>query len=167
MTTIRPAAPRDRQRLIEMRNALQDHAEASNPHIWRFTQTGRSRIPDQVDEMLADPDALTLIAEEEGTPIGFIHGRVTRREEYAPAAVGFIGLIYVEERHRRKGTGTGLVRHLTALFRSRGAAEANLGYIAGNTQAESFWRGLGFTPVRVTANTPLDDLENRLAQPHG
>jgi GNAT superfamily N-acetyltransferase len=164
MPNIRPAAPRDRQRLIEMRTALQDHAEASNPHIWRLTQAGRSRIPEHVDEMLNAPDALTLIAEHEGTPIGFIHGRVTHREEYTPTAVGFIHLIYVEEHHRRRGTGTALVRCLAAHFRAQGAEEANLGYITGNTQAVRFWRSLGLTPVRVTANTPLDQLENRLAK---
>jgi len=164
MPTIRPATPRDRQRLTEMRTALQDHAEASNPHIWRLTQCGRARIPEQIDEMLSDPDAHTLIAEHEGTPIGFIHGHVTRRKEYTPTAVGFITLIYVEENQRRRGTGTALVRHLTARLKAQGAEEANLGYIAGNTQAERFWNSLGLTPVRITANTPLRDLENRVAQ---
>jgi len=164
MPTIRPATPRDRQRLTEMRTALQDHAEASNPHIWRLTQSGRARIPEQIDEMLSNPDAHTLIAEHEGTPIGFIHGRVTHRQEYTPTAVGFIALIYVEENQRRKGTGTALVRHLTARFKAQGAEEVNLGYITGNTQAERFWNSLGLTSVRITANTPLKDLENRLAQ---
>jgi GNAT superfamily N-acetyltransferase len=164
MPTIRPAAPRDRQCLIEMRTALQDHAEASNPHIWRLTQSGRARIPEQIDEMLNNPDTHTLIAEHEGTPIGFIHGRVTYRQEYTPTAVGFIDLIYVEENQRRKGIGTVLVGHLTARLKAQGAEEANLGYIASNTQAERFWNSLGLIPVRITANTPLRDLENRLAQ---
>jgi GNAT superfamily N-acetyltransferase len=165
-TTIRPATPQDKKSLTQMRNALQHHSEASNPHIWRLTKKGRPRIPDQVDEMLNDPDGLALIAEEEGTPIGFAYGRVTRREDYAPAAVGFINLIYVREGHRRRGTGTRMVRRLTDFFRSRDAEEANLGYIKGNTQGENFWKKLGFTTVRVTVNTPIDHLENRLsAQP--
>jgi len=38
-----------------------------------------------------------------------------------------------------------------------------LNYIKGNTQGENFYRKLGFEVVRVTANTPIENLEKHLA----
>lgn len=57
-----------------------------------------------------------------------------------------------------------MVREIYRYFRERGVEEANLNYILGNIEGEGFWRGLGFEPVRASANTPLKALEERLKQ---
>jgi len=163
MSTIRQATTQDRHHLTQMRHALQHHDQASNPHIWHITDQGKQKVPDQVDEMLSNQDGLVLIAEHDNRPIGFAYGSVTSREDYTPATVGFINLIYINEGHRRKGTGTRMVRRLTEFFKAHGAEEANLNYIKGNTQGENFYRKLGFEVVKVTANTPIENLEKHLS----
>jgi GNAT superfamily N-acetyltransferase len=164
MPTIREAKPTDRDELLRMRHALQRHDEASNPRIWHVTEEGKKHLDATVDEMLSDEDGIAVVAEENGKPIGFAWGHVAHRTDYAPRTVGFFRLIYLEEGHRRRGTGTRMVREICRYFGERGVEEANLNYILGNREAEGFWSGLGFEPVRASANTPLKALEERLRQ---
>jgi GNAT superfamily N-acetyltransferase len=164
MPTIREAKPTDRDELLRMRHALQRHDEDSNSRIWHITEEGKKRLDATVDEMLSDEDGLAVVAEEEGKPIGFAWGHVAHRTDYTPKTVGFIRLIYLKEGHRRGGTGTRMVREICRYFSEKGVEEANLNYILGNGEAEGFWSGLGFEPVRASANTPLKALEERLKQ---
>jgi GNAT superfamily N-acetyltransferase len=131
MTTI----PKDKPALTEMRLALQAHDEAHNPRIWHTTPEGKRRQADQVDAMLHDPDGTTLIAEENGEPTGFTWGTATTRPHYTPERVATINLIYVREGHRRRGTGTRLVRALCHHFAAQRVQEVTLNYIVGNPHA--------------------------------
>lgn len=160
--TIRKARPKDRDELLRMRLALQRHDEASNPRIWHATEEGKQLMGATVDEMLSDDDGLALVAEVDGEPVGFAWGHATHRTDYTPRTVGFIRLIYLKEGHRRQGTGTRMVRELCKYFKAEGMEEVNLNYILGNTEGEGFWTGLGFRPVRVSANTTLEALEKRI-----
>ena len=162
MATIRPATPEDRLHLIKMRHALQAHDESSNPHIWKITEEGRRQREEEIDAMLNDPDATTLVAEVDSTPIAFIHATVSNRTHVTPRTVGFINLIYVDPHHRRQGIATDLIRSACRTFTRRGAEEVNLNYIKGNTHAETLWKKLGLEPIRITASTPIEDLEKRL-----
>ena len=125
-----------------MRDRLQAHVKASNPRIWRYTGQGKRRLLTDVDTMLKDQEAITLIAEVDEESQGFISGRTSTREHMTPAHVGFIGLAYVEPEHRRKQVGTQLVRTLCTRFEAAEVEEVNLGYIHDNKEAADFWRGL-------------------------
>lgn len=164
MSTIREAKPTDKDELLTMGLALQWHDEASNPRIWKVTEEGKRRIDTTVDEMLSDEEGIAIVAEENGKPVGFAWGHVVHRTDYTPKAVGFIRLIYLKEEYRRRGTGTRMVWEICRFFRAKGVEEVNLNYILGNREGEGFWRGLGFEPVRVSANTPLKALEERIKQ---
>lgn len=159
---IREATPQDRDHIIRMRLALQAHDEASNPRIWQTTQTGRDAMADHVDAILADPDALLLVAEDEGAPVAFTWASVATRTDYTPESVGLINLIYVDPTHRRRGAATALIRRACAHFREHGAQEVNLNYVLGNTPAEALWTSLGLTPIKATANAPLQEVLRRL-----
>ena len=159
---IRQATPKDRPHITRMRLALQAHDEESNPHIWQTTQKGRTDMADHVDAILADPHGLLLVAETDGTPHAFTYATTSTRTDYTPQTVGFINLIYVDPTHRRQGTATALIRRACAHFREHGAQEVNLNYVLGNTPAQRLWNSLGLTPIKVTANTPLTNIENLL-----
>ncbi len=162
--TLREARPSDRDELIGMRLCLQEHAETSNSRIWHLTEEGRQRLSPNVDEMLSDEDSRVIVVEANGEIIGFAWGRVTRRTDYEPERVGFINIVYVKKAHRRRGVGANLVQDLCRFFRANDMEEVNLNYILGNREAEAFWNGLGFVPVRASANTTLENLEVRLRE---
>ena len=159
---IRQATPDDRPHIIRMRLALQAHDEASNPRIWQTTQKGRADMADHVDAILADPHGLLLVAESGGIPHAFTYTTTSTRPDYTPETVGFINLIYVDPTHRRQGTATALIRRACAHFREHGAQEVNLNYVLGNTPAEALWTRLGLTPIKATANAPLQEVLRRL-----
>jgi GNAT superfamily N-acetyltransferase len=162
--TIRRAKPSDIECLIEMRVKLQTHIEAHNPLVWRYTDEGRKEIGAQLDKFMENPDSITLVAEEDGATIGYADGLISRRTNLLPPTVGHIGTVYVEEPHRKRGVGTNLVKALCAHFSREGVDQVNLRYVKGNTEAEVFWKGLGFTPVITTALTSLEALERRILQ---
>lgn len=161
---LREARPSDRDELIRMRLCLQEHMETSNSRIWHLSEEGRQRLGPNVDEMLSDEDGRVIVVEANGNIIGFAWGRVTRRTDYEPERVGFINMVYIKEAHRRRGVGANLVQDLYRFFRENDMEEVNLNYILGNREAEGFWKGLGFVPVRASANTTLGDLEERLRE---
>jgi GNAT superfamily N-acetyltransferase len=165
--TIRRAKPSDREPLVEMRLLLQNHMEARSPIIWRYTDEGRRETGAQLDEFTENPNSITLVAEEDEHPIGYVDGLISRRTNLLPPTVGYIGTIYVREPHRKQGVGTRLVKELSNHFRREGVDQVNLRYVKGNTEAEEFWKSLGFKPVITTALTSLEELENRLRQRQG
>jgi hypothetical protein len=70
---IRDAGATDRDELVRMRLRMQEHMEAANPGIWRITEEGRRQIGPDIEGALSDEEGRVLIAEEEGTVIGFAH----------------------------------------------------------------------------------------------
>ena len=156
---IRPATPHDRPHLIRMRKALQHHLETANPRIWHTTPQAQPFLERHVDDLLRDEH--TYIAEDT-TPFAYIHGSVTHRTHLTPTTVGHLNGIYVDPPHRRQGTATALIRTLLTRFQEQGATEVNLRYIIGNPEAENLWNKLGLTPIIITANTPLHEMQQKL-----
>jgi len=56
------------------------------------------------------------------------------------------------------------VGELCKFFDAENVEEVNLRYILGNREGEGFWKGFGFKPVILTANTRLEELEARLRE---
>jgi len=162
MITIRAATPADRCHLIKMRLALQRRIEASNPRVWKTTDMSEKWQAHQVDEMLNDKEGTVLIAEKDDRSIGFAYGHIEVRNHLTPSCVGFIRLIFVNKDYRKHGIGTSLIEEIVNYFKSNGVEEVSLNYILGNSEAKEFWKKLGFTPIKVSANTSLEALEKKL-----
>lgn len=87
-----------------------------------------------------------VVAEEEGTVVGFAHGAVRLQPDHlAGGPVGSITHVYVRPEYRRGGTARALVAVLADWFAQRNVARTELTVVAGNPAALAFWRSLGFT----------------------
>ena len=160
--TIRRAASSDAEEIVELRLLLQEHAEKSNPLIWRTTEEGKRLLKQKVENDLADSNIHVLLAEADGEIIGYVQGEVTSRSEYMPRTVGQISLMYVVKQSRRKGVGRRLMKELCKFFDSNKAEDLTVRYIIGNKEAEGFWRKLGFESIIMTSSTYLRELEFKL-----
>lgn len=158
----REAQPKDKNQLLEMRLLMQRHMEASNTRIWHMTEKGKQEIGTEIDQMLSDEVGRVMVAEMDGSLVGYAYGTISHRTSYTPRSVGFIYGIYVRELYRRRGIGTCLVGELCRFFDEGDVEEVNLRYVLGNREGEEFWRDLGLKPVIHTANTSLEELEARL-----
>jgi GNAT superfamily N-acetyltransferase len=159
---VRRAASSDVERIVELRLLSQEHAEKSNPLIWRMTEEGKKLLKQKVEDELADSNVHVLLAEVDGEVIGYVQGEVTRRIDHLPRTVGHVSLLYVVKRSRRKGVGRRLVKELCKFFNSNKAEDLTVRYIIGNKEAEGFWRKLGFEPIITTSSTYPKQLDFKL-----
>mgnify|MGYP000458395758 FL=1 len=158
--TIRPAVHEDLGRVAELLLALQDHLEASNPHLWRMDDEARANLKGGTAGRLSQPDSTVLVAEHEADGVvGVILGRVVTNKRYDPPRAGMIDQAVVRVDHRRQGVATQLVAAMCDFFAREGVADLSLRYVAGNEEATRFWAALGFTPRIVTAGATRSVVE--------
>jgi len=62
--TIRRAASSDVERIVELRLLLQEHAEKSNPLIWRITEEGKKLLKQTVENELVNSNPERNIYEQ-------------------------------------------------------------------------------------------------------
>jgi ribosomal protein S18 acetylase RimI-like enzyme len=161
--TIRRAASSDVEKIVELGLLFQEHAERSNPSIWRITEEGKKLIKQKVETDLTDSNVVVLLAEVGGEIIGYVRGEVTSRIDHMPRTVGQVSLMYVLKQFRRRGVGRRLMKELCKFFNSNKAENLTVRYILGNKEAESFWRKLGFESIIMTSSTYLRELESNLS----
>ncbi len=65
----------------------------------------------------------------------------------------FIGFFIVDPSVQQNGTGSGIIRDLSAYLKQEGRAAIRLGWVQGNPQSEHFWKKNGFTETGITSKT--------------
>ena len=160
--TIRRAASSDAKKIVELRLLSQEHAEKSNPLIWRITEQGKKLLKQKVENDLADNNIMVLLAETNGKIVGYVQGEVTSRSDHTPRTVGHVSLMYVVKQFRRKGVGRRLMKELCKFFNSNKAEDLTVRYIIGNKEAEEFWRKLGFESIITTSSMYPKELNFKL-----
>jgi ribosomal protein S18 acetylase RimI-like enzyme len=160
--TIRKAASSDVEIIVVLRLLLQEHAEKSNPLIWRITEEGKRLLKQTVENELLNGNIEVLVAEADDKIIGFVQGEVTRRSDHMPRIVGQISLVYVVKQFRRKGVGTRLMKELCKFFSSSKVKDLAVRYIISNKEAEEFWKKLGFKSILSTSGISLKELDFKL-----
>jgi ribosomal protein S18 acetylase RimI-like enzyme len=160
--TIRKATFLDVERIVELRLLSQGHFEKSNPLIWRMTEEGKKLLKQKVENDVANGNVQILLAEADGEIIGYLQGEVTSRSDYLPRTVGHVSLAYVVKQFRRRGVGRLLVKELCKFFNSNKAENLTVRYVIGNTEAERFWKKLGFESIITTSSTYPKELGAKL-----
>lgn len=162
--TIRQARREDLDRLEELLLALQNHLEASNPHVWQKNQEAREALRAQIANRLQADGSLTLVAEHDvDGVVGVVTGRVVTNTRYVPPQSGSIDQAFVRADHRRGSVGAALVAALCRFFAAEGVDDLSLRYVVGNKEAAAFWTALGFRPRIVTAGTSRARVEEQMA----
>ena len=98
-------------------------------------------------DRLRYPNTYTLLAEDEGKIIGFIHGYLQDRPYGKPREVAFCECLYIEQEYRGKGIDKELIsdfvkwgkdKDMTIMFMTR--YDRNL---------DKIWNRKGFTPYAI------------------
>jgi ribosomal protein S18 acetylase RimI-like enzyme len=96
----------------------------------------------------APPGAVTLVAEDDGTVVGFVSYGPYRRDQgaqYDPAA-GELYAVYVDPACQGTGAGRRLVTAAREGLRAAGYPEMRLWVLAENHAARGFYEHLGLAP---------------------
>jgi GNAT superfamily N-acetyltransferase len=150
---IRPASRADRDLMIVFHHALyvdyrKEILEAELEPLYAYQNLGRA-LREDVDAILASPRAVGFIAEEDGTPIGYITGHVEEDARRVLARKGVVEDWYVEPDARGKGVGKALFDTLVEAFGERGCVVLESTTWAGNTGARAAHQALGFHDIEI------------------
>lgn len=157
MITIRPATAPDEESLGRFGGALMRQHHAADPK--RFIQVehpeaGYGRF---LVSQLSNPNSLVIVAEQSGTPIGYVFADVESTnwmELRGPC--GVVQDIYVDETARRLGAGRELMKAAIAWIRSKGRTQVVLLTKSGNEHAQHLFITLGFRPTMIEMTLDQD-----------
>jgi GNAT superfamily N-acetyltransferase len=131
--------------------ALAEEGHAADP---RFGATSGARAPyrsELLDLFRAfHPFAPAWVAEVDGAVVGWIHAAIVPTLPWlAQPPTARITDLYVAPGHRRSGVGRALVAAVTGAAGSAGFSWTEVGTLALDARATTFWRSLGFTDWKV------------------
>jgi len=149
--------------VFNMHLSLQKHLENSSSSIWRYTEERKKLLKQQYTEWLTDKNSIVLVAEVGTKATGFLVATVSYRMDYSPNTVGNISAVYVQEKYRRRGIGSELVKEACRFFAAKKAKHIYVRYVLGDAGAERFWENLGFKPILLTAGSLVSTIEDRLS----
>jgi len=89
------------------------------------------------------PDAIVLLAEEAGTPIGVLFVS-TRRDYFTAQPHGHVEVVALDPGAQGRGLGRLLLEAAEGWARERGYVSITLNVFAGNTSALAFYERLGY-----------------------
>ncbi len=154
---IRRAAPADRAALGRLWQELMEFHYRLAPDIFGLAEDALSCWLEWIAQAMEDDNRIVLVAEAEGTLLGYIHGCLDERPPvYRDRRHGTICEICVGEDWRRRGVGGKLVAALFEWFGERGLPEVHIGAAACNPVANAFWRAMGFSPHMVQMRRVVD-----------
>ncbi len=153
---VRAAGPCDVAALARLNAEVQALHRAARPDDYRDTPV--AELEDWLRRLLADPAVVLLLAESGGDALGFA---VVRREAspatpFAPPRLrAIVDAIGVTATARRRGAGRALMAGAEELARTWSAAAVVLDVQGFNTDAERFYRALGYRPTKTRMSKPV------------
>lgn len=161
---VRRAFQDDIDELVRFRIELHDHLRRANKLLLQMSERGRENLADRYEQMLSDAWTCILVAEDTGNSKLFGMGiaRASVLADFEPARVGRLDDVWVEPAHRRRGAAREILRAAVRFFHELDIEVVDLSYTIGNTEAESVWPALGFSPILTVATARVYDLEARL-----
>jgi len=154
--TTREAEPGDRERLIELFQALNRYEDALTGDR-RVDRAGAEDSLAGVETRMAETQGVCLVAEVDGAgedrvvvgllTLTFEEGAVYLRPEARPHA--HICDLVVDGAWRRRGIGAALMTAAEKIAAQRGYRQVTIGVLASNETAEAAYLRQGFQPLGV------------------
>lgn len=107
----------------------------------------------------AEGHETVVVAETDGRLAGFASLRVTPSLDMAPYAE--LTELFVESESRRLGAASKLVKYLEGIARERGATHLVVLTGRTNSEAQGFYRTVGYEEYAVAMRKPLTERETR------
>lgn len=143
---IRPACSRDFPQVAELEAELFRLHFAHRPDLF---DPAYAYSPREFDALLADPNAIALVAQQNGTVIGLCFGQVSddsHNPVVLPSQVAHLEDLIVDPAFRGRGVASALLREARARAKAFGAQYLRLHVWHFNPSAMSLYQSLGFQP---------------------
>lgn len=106
--------------------------------------------------LIAAPDALVLVATEEGRVVGHLIGTFSPSSSLWTAARAELVSTHVAPSYRGQGIGGRMVEDFIAWGRERGAARLHVSAYTANSSAIRFYQRYGFVPQSIELALDVD-----------
>ncbi len=130
--------------IVEIWKEFMDFHSDIDPYYAR-DEEGHSKFEDWVRDLMKSDTALVLVAKEDGQVIAYSLSQINQRPLlFKEVEYGFIYDLAVKSEYRRKGIGEQMLVKILEWFKSRQIDRIELGVLAKNRVAYSFWEKHGF-----------------------
>jgi ribosomal protein S18 acetylase RimI-like enzyme len=155
---VRRATEDDLQDVVRLFRDLSAHQERWRvfPSRADLTEEMRRRYQAELD----DPDALLVVAEEDGRIVGMAAGHIHKPSSMSEELAVELGSVYVEPGYRQRGLASALTSEVARFARERGVERITLKTFAQNEEALRAWERIGFEPRMIQMTAPVDRLGN-------
>jgi ribosomal protein S18 acetylase RimI-like enzyme len=144
---VRPAQPRDLDRVAALWTAITHHHESLDP-LFTMRPDAGDALRDLLTAMLRDPETLILLYDENGNLPGLMIVRVDQSppilRESERAEITDLG---VRKSERRRGIAGVLVDAGLEWVRASGVERVEVNVAHGNPEGQAFWRNRGFADL--------------------
>ncbi len=121
---------------------------ASSHDALSFRPDYQAAFRDWIRRISTNPEKIIYIAKDDSQIIGFAVGLIEENGPLIlPDRIGYIPMLVVSSRFRRKGVGKRLWVVLNDWFSSKGVNEVQLNTHLDNEIAQNFWDHFGFKPI--------------------
>lgn len=143
--SIRPARPADLTVLGQMAGALVRYHHALDADRYLLVAGVEQGYASWFARELANPDAILLVAEDQGELLGYAYGRIEERDWNALLDnSGALHDLYVHPLARRRGVGQQLLSSMIAALEAKGAPRIVLHTAVQNDAAQALFKAHGF-----------------------
>lgn len=156
--TVRPARPTDALALGRMGAALAKQHHDYDPQRFMVPEDLESGYRWWLGKEMKAKDAVVLVAEQNGVVVGYVYGRVEKRDWNALLdTCGGFHDIWVEPQARCSGAGTLLAEELVRRLKALGVPRVVLKTAAKNEPAQRLFTKLGWRPTMVEMTRETGD----------
>ncbi len=143
---VRPAGPRDLDRVAALWTAITDHHRHLDP-LFRMRPGGDAELAKLLRSFHRDPDSAIFVYDDQGDIPGMCMVRIERApailEEVERAEISDLGVL---EGERRRGIARVLVEAVLVWLRAAGIERVEIQLARGNAEGQAFWHSQGFAP---------------------
>lgn len=145
---VRRAVLDDAEEICAVLSECDDLHIAALPAVFRQPDPP-IRTPEAVSEALADPQAVLMVAEQDGhiTGAALAYLREVHGPLLVPRRYAIVDVLSVSAPYRRSGMGRALMEAVHTWARQQGAEEVLLNVWAFNKEAIAFYRRLGYRTI--------------------
>ena len=155
--SVRPATPADLPAVARLAAKLVRYHHALDAHRFMILEPVEPGYERWLGHELADPQAVIVVAERDGTLLGYAYGRVEARDWNALLdAHGALHDLYVDEAARSGGVGLALIEAIAARLAALGAPRVVLHTATQNTTAQRLFARAGFRSTMIEMTRELE-----------
>ena len=141
----RPAHTDDLDTLLDLYR-LMEAEQTALKEMWPLADGFPAPVEDALEASIADPEAVVLLGDIDGVPVGFaLAGTAELLPQAYGERIGVVRFIFTAPAARGVGVGAAMISEVLRRLRERGLARFDVRVLPGHREAKNFFEANGFS----------------------